>query len=44
MANHRAVQVAFFYGISLAMVMQGLAVAVASFIWWRRMGGLGEHS
>jgi hypothetical protein len=44
MTNHLAVQLAFFYGISLVMVMQGLAVSVASVVWWRRIGGLGEKS
>jgi len=44
MTNHRAVQLAFFHGISLVMLMQGLGVVVASVVWWRRMGGLGEHS
>jgi len=42
--NHLAVQLAFFYGISLVMLMQGLGVCVASVVWWRRMGGLGEKS
>ena len=43
-AHHLAVQLAFFYGISLVMVVQGLGVCVASVVWWRRMGGLGEKS
>jgi len=44
MTNHLAVQLAFFYGISLVMVIQGLGVCVASIVWWRRMGGFGERS
>ena len=44
MTNHLAVQLAFFYGISLVIVMQGLGVCVASVLWWRRMGGFGERS
>ena len=43
-ANHLAVQLAFFFAISLVMLMQGLSVCVASIFWWRRMGGLGEKS
>jgi hypothetical protein len=38
-ANHIAVQLAFFGGITLLMVMQTLAFVVASFVWQRRMGG-----
>jgi hypothetical protein len=41
--NH-AVRLAFFVGISVVMLIQGLAVSVASLVWWRRMGGLGERS
>ena len=37
--HHLALQLAFFYGISLVMVIQGLGVGIASFVWWRRMGG-----
>ncbi|MBS0394065.1 MAG: hypothetical protein JSR54_05520 [Proteobacteria bacterium] len=36
--EHLAVHLAFFYAISLVMVVQGLGVCVASFVWWRRMG------
>jgi hypothetical protein len=43
-SSHLAVQLAFFYGISLVMLMQGLGVCVASIFWWRRMGGIGEKS
>ena len=34
-----AVQLAFFYGVALVMVVQALGVCVASIVWWRRMGG-----
>jgi hypothetical protein len=44
MSNHLAVQLAFFYGISLVMVIQGLGVCVASVVWWRRMGGFGAKA
>jgi hypothetical protein len=43
-SNRLAVQLAFFYGVSLVMLMQGLGVCVASVVWWRRMGGLREKS
>lgn len=39
-----AVRLAFFVSISLVMVIQGVAVSVASVVWWRRMGGLGERA
>jgi hypothetical protein len=42
--NHLAVQLAFFYAISLVMLIQGLGVCIASIVWWRRMGGLGRTS
>ena len=43
-ANHVAVQMAFTLGGTLVMVMQALAIIVASFVWKRRMGGNGEPS
>lgn len=42
-ANHLAVQLAFWCGITLVMVMQALAHVVATVVWWRRMAG-GEQS
>ena len=44
MANHLAVQLAFWCGITLVVVMQTLASLVANVFWWRRMGGFGEQS
>jgi hypothetical protein len=38
------VRMAFFFGVTLVMVMQALGIAVASRLWWRRMGGIGEQS
>ena len=38
MANHVAVQLAFAFGITVVIVMQTLASAVATVLWWRRMG------
>jgi hypothetical protein len=44
MANQAAVRAAFFCGFALVMLMQSLGFVVASLVWWRRMGGLGEQS
>jgi hypothetical protein len=44
MAADRAVRMAFFYGISLTLLVQGLVVSLASMIWWRRIGGLGKQA
>jgi hypothetical protein len=38
MANHVAVQLAFWFGIMLLTLMQTLASVVATIVWWRRMG------
>ena len=43
-ANHVAVQLALWFGITLVMVMQALAHVVATVVWWRRMGASGEQS
>ena len=43
-ANHVALQMAFTLGGVLVMVMQALAIIVASLVWKRRMGGSGEPS
>jgi hypothetical protein len=43
-SRHSPVRVAFFFGVTLVMVMQALGIAVASRVWWRRMGGIGEKS
>jgi hypothetical protein len=37
-ANHVAVQLAFWFGITLLTLMQTLASLVATIVWWRRMG------
>jgi hypothetical protein len=43
--NHRAaITMAFFFGATLVMVIQMLAVVVFSVIWQRRMGGTGERA
>ena len=44
MTDHLAVRLAFFYAISLVMLVQGLGVCIASVLWWRRMGGTAENS
>lgn len=44
MTNQLAVRLAFFFGVILVMVMQTLAIVVASIVWQRRMGGIGERS
>jgi hypothetical protein len=43
-AHRVALQLAFYCGSTLVMVMQTLALIVASFVWQRRMGGSGERS
>jgi hypothetical protein len=42
--NHVAVQLAFWCGITLVLVMQTLAHIVATVVWWRRMGRSVERS
>jgi hypothetical protein len=43
--NRRAaITMAFFFGATLVMVIQWLAIVVFSVVWQRRMGGLGEQS
>ena len=37
-ANHLAVQLAFWFGIMLVILMQALASVVATIVFWRRMG------
>lgn len=44
MANHLAVQLAFWFGVMLVILMQALASVIATVVWWRRMGGVGEQS
>jgi hypothetical protein len=44
MTNQGAVRLAFFFGVTLVMVMQTLGIIVATVIWWRRMGGIGKQS
>ncbi|MBS0374700.1 MAG: hypothetical protein JSR73_08945 [Proteobacteria bacterium] len=34
-----SVRLAFFFGVSLVMMVQALCVSVAAIVWWRRMGG-----
>jgi hypothetical protein len=36
-ANHLAVQLAFWFGIMLVILMQAVASVVAHVVWWRRM-------
>jgi len=43
-ANHVAVQLAFWFGITLVMLMQTLASVIATIVWWRRMGVSGEQA
>ena len=43
-ANRVAVQLAFWFGITLVMLMQSIASAIATVVWWRRMGRAGEAS
>lgn len=42
--NRGAVQLAFFGGLCLVVLMQSLGQIVATIVWWRRMGGIGERS
>jgi len=39
-----AVQLAFFWGLMLAVVVQTAGIFIAGLLWWRRMGGLPERS
>jgi hypothetical protein len=43
-SDRRAVQLALFFGFMLVVLTQFVAVTVASAIWQRRMGGVGEQS
>jgi hypothetical protein len=43
-ADRGAVQVALYFGLILVVVIQLLALIVASAIWQRRMGGMPEQS
>lgn len=44
MSDRGAVHLALFFGLILAVLMQLVAVILASAIWQRRMGGMGERS